>query len=144
MTTMREMVHLRVSRFEGSYERAKTKRFGFLVRPGILALGTVVLVVGLITIPLPGQGWLTTFLGVGILSLEARWAKTILSWGVGAYDSFFAWYHRQPRWLKWSLITVTVVVIFATFAVVTWAMWFFGTLDFLNPVFVDYLGWHRF
>lgn len=141
---MREMVQDRVTRFETSYGRVKSGRYGWIVRPGILALGTVVLIIGIITIPLPGQGWLTTFLGVGILSLEAKWAQSILTWGVGAYDSFFSWYHRQARWLKWTLIVLAAVIIFATFALVAWLMWFFGGLDFLNPVFLEYLGWERF
>lgn len=136
MTTMRETITHRVTKFEAAHQRLKTKRFGFLVRPSILVLGTVVTIVGLITIPLPGQGWLTTFLGVAILSLEARWARSLLMWGVGAYDSFFRWYRTQRRIVQWFLIVGTAMIILLTFALIGW-----GYLAVTDTALEDLIFW---
>ena len=75
------MVYRRVDRLAQTHVKAKGGRYGYLVRPLTLVLGWSVLILGLITIPLPGQGWLTTFLGVGILSFEQRWARRLLRAG---------------------------------------------------------------
>lgn len=93
--------------------------------------------------PVAGQGWLTTFLGVGILSLEAVWARNLLTWGVRVYDDFFAWYRRQPRALRWSLIAVLLVAVWITFMALAWAGWALGGLNVLTPVFHGWLGWDR-
>lgn len=138
------MVSDRVERIRDSYERLKNRRFGFLVRPLTLVVGWIVIIAGVIMIPFPGQGWLTVFIGVSIMSLEAPWARGLLTWGVRAYDGFFEWYHRQPRHIRWALISAMLILIFGTFAVLTWAFWYFGMLDFMDAVFVDQLGWSQY
>jgi uncharacterized protein (TIGR02611 family) len=45
-------------------------RVRWLYRLGVGLLGTVVAVVGLILVPLPGPGWLIVFLGLAILGTE--------------------------------------------------------------------------
>lgn len=144
MATMRHMVEERVERFENYHQSLKTRRYGWLVRPAILVVGSLLLVLSLLAIPLPGPGWLGVFVSIGILSLEVRWAKGILHWGVGVYDRFFAWYHRQPRATRWSLIALLLLVCFVTFLAITWVSWGLGGLDFLNPVLDDQLGMTRF
>ncbi|MGD7002713.1 TIGR02611 family protein [Corynebacterium halotolerans] len=134
MTTMREMVHVRVEKLRASHQQTKAARYGFLVRPLTLILGWTVLVVGVITIPLPGQGWLTTFIGVGILSLEQEWARRLLGWGVKLYDRFFAWYHRQPLLGRIAMITGLILVIWAIFLGIVIGWWHAGGLDVLTPV----------
>lgn len=39
-------------------------------RVGVALLGTVIIVVGLILVPLPGPGWLIVFLGIATLGTE--------------------------------------------------------------------------
>lgn len=134
MTTMREMVSVRVDKLQSSHQRSKEARYGFLVRPLTLILGWTVLIIGVITIPLPGQGWLTTFIGVGILSLEQPWARKVLGWGVHAYDRFFAWYHRQPLIARVAMITGLILLIWAIFTGVVIGWWHAGGLDVLTPV----------
>lgn len=142
--TMRQTVSGRLERFDARRAQAKRQaRFGWLIAPATLVIGWVVLIIGIITIPLPGQGWLTTFLGVGILSLEAVWARNLLTWGVRVYDDFFAWYRRQPRALRWSLIAVLLVAVWITFMALAWAGWALGGLNVLTPVFHGWLGWDR-
>lgn len=130
---MREMVSERVERLSTTHARSKEGRYGYLVRPLTLVLGWTVLIVGIVTIPLPGQGWLTTFLGVGILSLEHRWARNLLARGVHLYDRFFAWYHRQSMVVRLSLISGLILVIWVIFAGIVWTAWQAGALEFLDP-----------
>lgn len=144
MVTMRRRVEERVGRLENYHQRLKTRRYGWLVRPGILLAGTLMLVLGLLTIPFPGPGWLTVFVAIGVLSLEARWAQAILHWGVGIYDRFFTWYHRQPRTTRWTMTGMLLLLCFVTFLAITWVTWGLGGLDFLNPVLDDRLGMTRF
>lgn len=144
MATMKTMVEERVERLESFHQGLKTRRHGWLVRPTILAAGTLLLLASIIAIPFPGPGWLGVFVSVGILSLEARWAKAILHWGVGIYDRFFAWYHRQPRATRWMLVAGLLLLCLLTFLVLSWVTWGLGGLDVLNPVFDDQLGMTRF
>lgn len=48
-----------------------------LWRVGVALLGGLVLLVGIVMIPGPGQGWATVFLGLAILSTEFRWARRL-------------------------------------------------------------------
>jgi len=130
---MREMVSERIERIKDTHSRAKEGRYGFMVRPLTLTLGWTIVIIGLITIPLPGQGWLTTFIGVGILSLEQRWAKNLLVRGVHLYDRFFAWFHRQRQSVRVTLVILLIVVIWIVFIAIVYGMWRAGTIDFLTP-----------
>lgn len=142
MPSMREMVAERIDRIEDRHARAKEGRYGFMVRPLTLTLGWTVLIIGLITIPLPGQGWLTTFIGVGILSLEQRWAKNLLVQGVHLYDRFFDWFHRQRQSVRVTLVILLIIVIWVVFIGIGYGMWRAGTLDFLTP-YATQLGLFR-
>ena len=130
---MRQMVSERIDRIEDTHTRAKGSRYGFMVRPLTLTLGWTILIIGLITIPLPGQGWLTTFLGVGILSLEQRWAKNLLVKGVHLYDRFFDWFHRQRQSVRITLVILLIALIWAIFLSICYGVWQAGSLDFLTP-----------
>ncbi len=135
MGTMREMVSDRIDRLQGAHERSKQKKFGILVRPATLILGWVVMIIGLITIPLPGQGWLTTFIGVGILSLEQEWAKRLLGWGVHQYDRFFAWYSTKSFRFRITTLLLLLIFIWIVFMVSFWAMWHADTLPWADEFF---------
>lgn len=124
MSTMREKIEERVERLENFHRSLKQRRHGWLVRPGVLTVGTLVMLAGVAMIPLPGQGWLTVFLGIAILSLEAQWAKSVLSWSVGAYDWFGDWYRLQPLPVRIILLVSVFAVILGTFAGITWVVWF--------------------
>ncbi len=142
MGTMRELVHDRIDRLQGAHQRSKEKKFGFLVRPATLIVGWVVMIIGLITIPLPGQGWLTTFIGVGILSLEQHWAKRLLGWGVQQYDRFFDWYGRKSFRFRVFTMLILLILIWIVFMVVFWGMWYYGTLPWADEFFT-WLGMTR-
>lgn len=76
-------------------------------------VGVLVLLVGIVTIPYPGPGWLTVFAGLAILATEFHWAKRVLRYARGKYDAWQDWLKRQNeavRALFWCL-TATVVVL---------------------------------
>lgn len=108
MSSMRDSVADHLERLNRHHENLKHTRYGFIVRPLVLTLGWIVVVVGIITIPFPGPGWLTVFIGIAILSLELHWASNLLAWGVRLYDRFFSWYHVQSTRMRYSLIAATI------------------------------------
>ncbi|MCF4005945.1 TIGR02611 family protein [Corynebacterium uropygiale] len=133
MATMRQMVHERIEQFKDTHQKTKESRYGFLVRPLTLILGWTVMIAGIIMIPLPGQGWLTVFIGVGILSLEQKWASNLLTWGVRQYDRFVEWYGRQSFGLKAVFMVALIVLIWVVFIGLAYAFWKWGSADWLDP-----------
>ncbi|MGW0158498.1 TIGR02611 family protein [Mycobacterium sp. NPDC003323] len=84
-------------------------------------IGTVVLIVGIITIPYPGPGWAIVFLGLGILATEFRAAQVALHWVRERYDKVMAWFGRQH-------IVVKALSAAFTAAVVVVTLWLFGAV----------------
>lgn len=84
-------------------------------------VGTLVLIVGIITIPYPGPGWAIVFLGLGILATEFRAAQRVLHWVRIRYDKVMAWFGRQH-------IVVKALSAAFTAAVVVVTLWLFGAL----------------
>ncbi|MEL4154561.1 TIGR02611 family protein [Corynebacterium bovis] len=142
MASMRDTIGEKVEKLTAHHSALKERRHGYLVRPLTLIVGWLVVVGGIVTIPAPGPGWVTVFVGVGILSLELRWAQRLLEWGVARYDVFDDWFHRQSRGTRWVLVALLIVVIWVVFAAIAWAMWWFGLAGWLDPVAAR-LGLHR-
>lgn len=134
MSSMRDAVADKLAHINQRHESLKRHRFGFLVRPTVLILGWVVVIVGIITIPFPGPGWLTVFVGIGILSLELHWASGLLAWGVRLYDRFFSWYHVQPKRTRYSLIAGTLVAAWVAGIAIVLLLWKLGFVPFLDPI----------
>lgn len=132
--SMRETIEARVASLNERHEGLRQRRFGFLVAPGTIIFGWVVLVFGLVTIPFPGPGWLTVFLGVGIISLEQEWARRLLGVGVTGYDRLSSWYHRQGKGMRAGVVGTLGAVIVLTFAGLFFGAWSLGWADFATPV----------
>ncbi|AEX66707.1 putative membrane protein [Corynebacterium diphtheriae C7 (beta)] len=135
MSSMRDSVADHLERLNRHHENLKHTRYGFIVRPLVLTLGWIVVVVGIITIPFPGPGWLTVFIGIAILSLELHWASNLLAWGVRLYDRFFSWYHVQSTRMRYSLIAATIAACWIVGGGIAIVMWKCGMLGILNPIF---------
>ncbi|MGY1722786.1 TIGR02611 family protein [Blastococcus sp. SYSU DS0533] len=60
-------------------------------RAGVAVVGTVVVLVGLVTVPLPGPGWLTVLAGLAVLASEFTWAERLLAVAR----------RRVARWTRW-------------------------------------------
>lgn len=90
-------------------------------RIAIGVIGTVVFLVGVITIPYPGPGWAIVFLGLGILATEFRSAQVVLHYAKARYDKVMAWFVRQH-------IAVKALSALFTAAVVVVSLWGLGAL----------------
>ena len=96
--------------------------------------GGAVLLLGVITIPYPGPGWLIVFAGLGILSTEFEWAKRLLVFARGKYD---AW----QDWLKAQSPIVKTLFWLLTFAVVVVTIWLLNGYGIINDVLKLGLDW---
>lgn len=52
-----------------------------------ITIGTIVVIVGIILIPLPGPGWLIVFAGLTIMADEFPPARWLLQWARARFDS---------------------------------------------------------
>ncbi|WP_313770414.1 TIGR02611 family protein [Corynebacterium anserum] len=129
MSKMGEAVTRKVSKVHMHHRRLKQKKHGWLVRPLTLVGGWLVVIFGLITIPFPGPGWFTVFLGVGILSLELAWPNNVLAFGIRQYDKFEDWWRPQSKAVKGFWIVVMLIVIWIIFIGIFIIMWRTGSLE---------------
>lgn len=59
--------------------RARSTPLGKLLwRIGVTVLGSLVVAIGIVLLPLPGPGWVIIFGGLGILATEYPWAARLL------------------------------------------------------------------
>lgn len=110
----------------------QSKKSSKLRRITVGTVGGFVLLAGIIMIPYPGQGWLTVFAGLAILSTEFEWAARLLKYARGRYDDWQQWLTKQHwtvRAIFWLLTALVVVV----------TLWLLNTYGFINS-WLD-LGW---
>lgn len=85
-----------------------------LKRIAIGIVGGLLLIVGIIAIPYPGPGWLIVFTALAILSTEFAWAKRVLDFAKGKYDTWEDWLKRQAFWVRAAFWIMTCVVVVVT------------------------------
>ncbi len=86
-------------------------------RLGVGIVGALIVVVGLITIPLPGPGWLTVILGLIVLSTEFSWAERLLHFTRRHVTSWTEWVGRQALWLRLLLGLATAAFVYGVVVV---------------------------
>jgi uncharacterized protein (TIGR02611 family) len=64
-------------------------------RLGVGLLGTIIIVVGLVLVPLPGPGWLIVFLGVAVLGTEFASAHRLGIFLKGIVTRVLAWWRTR-------------------------------------------------
>jgi len=127
---------------EGSLSRRQQLRARIAKRRGanlayrivVGVVGSVVLAVGIVTIPYPGPGWLIVFTGLGILASEFEWAHRVLHFARVRYDRFMAWFARQG-------LVVKAMAVLLTFAVVVATLWVLGTFGLVGGWIGLEQGW---
>ncbi len=77
-------------------------------------VGTAVLVLGIIAIPYPGPGWAIVFAGLAILATEFSWARSALHWVKARYNRFMAWFRAQGMTVKLLGVALTTAVVLLT------------------------------
>lgn len=85
-----------------------------LRRIAVAVGGGFVLLVGMLAIPYPGPGWLIVFAGLGILSTEFEWAKRLLAYAKGKYQSWQDWLKRQSKLVKTLIWLSTAIIVVVT------------------------------
>lgn len=71
-----------IARFMSRW-RARIRKYPWLdvvYRVLITILGSLIVIVGIILIPLPGPGWLIVFIGLTVLGSEWHWARRLTTW----------------------------------------------------------------
>lgn len=99
---------LRAERSTGRRERSDDQaRRGVLARLAIISFGSLVTVLGVILMPLPGPGIVVVLAGLGILATEVAWAERALAYAKrkSKVDALAA----QAPWLKPASVLVTVI-----------------------------------
>lgn len=81
-------------------------------------VGAVVVVFGLITIPLPGPGWLTVIAGLFVLATEFTWAERLLEYTKRNVKAWTDWLGRQPVWVRVVVALLTAAFVYAVLVVV--------------------------
>lgn len=97
-------------------------------------VGAIVLLVGVITIPYPGPGWLIVFAGLAILARDYPAAQRVLDTARAKYDLWQSWLRRQPGYLKAAFWVATCFVVVIT-------IWLLNGYGFLNALFDLNLDW---
>lgn len=79
---------------------------------GVAIVGTLMILAGLVMIPLPtpGFGWVTLFLGLGVLSTEFEWAHRVTHLVRVGYDGVAHWFRRRSLLSKTALAGGVVAV----------------------------------
>jgi uncharacterized protein (TIGR02611 family) len=96
-------------------------------------VGVVVVVIGLILVPLPGQGWLVVILGLAILASEFEWAQRLLQIVRGTLKAWTEWLMRQAWWVKGLVLMLTI----ATVAAIFWLMFLITSVPSYFPDVVE-------
>jgi uncharacterized protein (TIGR02611 family) len=84
----------------------------------VAIVGTAIVAVGLITIPLPGPGWFTVILGLVILATEFVWAERLLGFTRVQVRRWTDWVAGQAVWVRLLLTVATAAFAYGVVVVV--------------------------
>jgi uncharacterized protein (TIGR02611 family) len=74
-------------------------------------VGGIVVAFGLVTIPLPGPGWLTVIAGLFVLATEFLWAERLLEFTKKHVHRWTGWVTSRPVWLRVLLAAATAAFV---------------------------------
>nr|WP_218860691.1 TIGR02611 family protein [Petropleomorpha daqingensis] len=96
-------------------------------RIGVGIIGGLIVAFGLVTIPLPGPGWLTVIAGLFVLATEFTWAERLLEYTKKQVKRWTDWVTSQPVWVRIVIALATalfvygvVVLVLHVFGVPSW------------------------
>jgi uncharacterized protein (TIGR02611 family) len=84
--------------------------------------GGLIVAVGLVTIPLPGPGWLTVIAGLVVLASEFTWAERLLEYTERKVRAWTEWLGRQPVWVRLGIGALTAAFVYGVLVVVLHVM----------------------
>jgi uncharacterized protein (TIGR02611 family) len=82
------------------------------------AVGGLVVAFGLVTIPLPGPGWLTVIAGLFLLATEFTWAERLLDFTRRHVRAWSEWLGRQRVWVRVAVALATAAFVYGVLVVV--------------------------
>jgi len=74
-------------------------------------IGALVVAFGLLTIPLPGPGWLTVIAGLVVLATEFTWAERLLAFTRRQVKRWTGWVGSRPMWVRIALTVLTAAFV---------------------------------
>ena len=80
-------------------------------------IGALIVVVGIITIPLPGPGWLTVIAGLFVLATEFTWAERLLEFTKKHVKRWTDWVTAQAVWVRVLLALATAAFVYGVVVV---------------------------
>ena len=80
-------------------------------------VGGLIVALGLVTIPLPGPGWLTVIAGLFVLATEFTWAERLLEFTKRHVKRWTDWVTRQALWVRLLLAAVTAAFVYGVLVV---------------------------
>jgi uncharacterized protein (TIGR02611 family) len=80
-------------------------------------VGGLVVAVGLITIPLPGPGWLIVIAGLFVLATEFLWAERLLEFTKKHVKRWTDWVADRPVWLRVLIAAATAAFVYGVLVV---------------------------
>ncbi len=86
-------------------------------RVGVGIVGGLVAAVGLVTIPLPGPGWLTVIAGLFVLATEFTWAERLLEFTRHHVKRWTDWLTAQPVWVRGLVALATAAFVYGVMVV---------------------------
>jgi len=86
-------------------------------RVGVGIVGSLVVALGLATIPLPGPGWLTVIAGLFVLASEFFWAERLLEFTKKHVTRWTDWLGRQPVWVRLAVALATAAFVYGVLVV---------------------------
>ena len=94
----------------------KNRALDLSYRVTVALVGSAIIVVGIVLLPLPGPGWLIIFAGLFVLSTEFEWAERLLEF---ARDKVRAW----TDWVKGQSLLVRALIAAGSLLVIAGAVW---------------------
>jgi uncharacterized protein (TIGR02611 family) len=86
-------------------------------RIAVGVVGGLIVVLGLITIPLPGPGWLTVIAGLFVLATEFTWAERLLEFTRRHVKRWTEWVAAQPVWVRLLLAAATAAFVYGVLVI---------------------------
>ena len=108
----------RVARTSWRRRLAASRPLDHTYRLVLGAVGGLVVAVGLVTIPLPGPGWLTVIAGLFLLATEFLWAEWLLHFTRRHVRAWTEWLGRQRAWVRIAVALATAAFVYGVMVVV--------------------------
>jgi uncharacterized protein (TIGR02611 family) len=80
-------------------------------------VGALVVAFGIVTIPLPGPGWLTVIAGLFVLATEFAWAERLLEFTRRHVAGWTEWLGRQPVAVRIAVAALTAAFVYGVLLV---------------------------